>query len=89
MEKEIDQLGKWEDAIDSWYEAWKQKSFTMSTYAGLHQDEWNSAPHLTPKKKSVQDASGNSVISRESISRIRSIIGKSKSKEGGEKKEQE
>ncbi len=46
FEKELDQLQEEYDTLDSWYEAWRQKSHTLREYAAIQVEEYNSSPHV-------------------------------------------
>jgi len=49
-EKQLEKLQDDCDTLDSWYEGWRQKSFTIREWAGITEDErYNSESSMTPK----------------------------------------
>lgn len=52
-EKGLDKLQRECDTLEIWFEAWKQKSFSISQYAGITEDErWNSSSSIKGSQKS-------------------------------------
>jgi hypothetical protein len=66
-EKKIDKLQHDYDTMSVWFEAWRQKGFSIREYASITEDErWNNSSHLTNSE--------NNSKKREGIDRVRSII---------------
>jgi len=61
------------DLIDVWYEAWKQKSFSIKEYANLVEEELYQNPHLVLSGKKDGDDQ-KKVDKSGDLDRIRSII---------------
>jgi len=51
FEDEIDQLQENADTLDSWYQAWQQKSHTIREYANMASEELNTAPYVMQNHK--------------------------------------
>jgi len=70
-EKELQQL-QWEvDTLDSWYEAWKQKSFSIRENVSMTDDErWSSSSSASKPEETEEKVEKRQV----SIDRVRSII---------------
>jgi len=72
IEKWENQIAKLQfeyDTLNIWFEAWRQKGFTIRDYANITEDErWNYNPSLTTEQKSSDRESG--------IDRVRRIIKK-------------
>jgi hypothetical protein len=83
-----EEIEKWEsqigvmqanvDTLDVWYEAWRQKSFSITAHVSVTEDErWNSSPSMdgpvieeaVPVKKP-----GKKVLPEEKIDRVRRIM---------------
>lgn len=68
-EKQLDKLQFEYDTLNIWYEAWRQKSFSIGQHAGITEDErWNSSSSLTEKNDERRDG----------LSRVKRIITKNK-----------
>lgn len=71
-EKKIDKLQMQSDTLTSWFEAWRQKGFSIKEYAGITEDErYNNTTSLSSGEKSH-----NSSDRSEGISKVKSIIKK-------------
>lgn len=67
-EKQIDRLQFEFDTMTVWFEAWRQKSFSISQHAEITEDErWNTSPHIKEKENSTR---------RGGLDRVRGIIRK-------------
>jgi hypothetical protein len=73
-EGEIAEAQRVYDELDVWYEAWRQKSYSMTQHANLLSDEMNSA-------SSMGQRSDGSVETKETFqerkARVRALMGKS------------
>ncbi len=62
QEKQIDKAQEEADTLDSWYEAWRQKSFALQEHISITNDErWNSKTSITGEEgKDFGRGSGDS-----------------------------
>jgi len=71
------------DTLDVWFEAWRQKGFSIREYAGIEEAErFNSNPSISGKKSQEQKSSPQPEVG---IQRIRRIIHERKLAEGERK----
>jgi len=55
-EKQLDKLQYEYDTLNVWFEAWRQKSFSITQHAGITEDErWNTRSSLTEKNNDKAD----------------------------------
>jgi len=81
-EDQIDKLQLEFDTLDVWFDAWRQKSFSIREYAGIEEAErFNTNPSISGKDFPEQKVSQSEV----GIQRIRRIIQERKLAEGGTK----
>jgi hypothetical protein len=73
----LDRLRFEEDTLESWYRAWREKSFSIHEHAGITEDErWNSSSSLTTGRPARGGCeSGNAPLSSRT-ERVRDIIRK-------------
>lgn len=71
------------DLIDVWYEAWKQKSFSIKEYANLVAEELYQNPHLVLSQKAGrgEEKELKSIGHSGNLDKIRSIIRQNQEKE--------
>jgi len=67
-ESEIEKAQKAYDTIDVWYEAWKQKSFSMRELVGIEEDERHSSPSI------MQTSGGEKSPTELKVDKMREII---------------
>jgi hypothetical protein len=66
-EKQLERLQYEYDTMNVWFEAWRQKSFSISQHAGITEDErWNERASLRGDEKNSER--------RDGLSRVKSII---------------
>ena len=70
-EKKIEILQEQYDTFDVWYEAWKQKSYSLKEHGQTMSDERKTMPYLQMEDNKIENKSLNNSSSR--IERIRQI----------------
>ena len=72
FEKQLDKLTRDHDTLSVWFEAWRQKSFSIREHANITEDErWNSSSSIRDKGDSENNGGR-----RVGLDRVRSIIRK-------------
>lgn len=80
-EGQLDKLQREHDTLSVWFEAWKQKSFSMNLHATLTEDErWNASGSLKNTGKSP--ISKKSSDTDRGLARVRRIIKDRQEREG-------
>lgn len=78
-EKNIDKAQEELDTLDSWYEAWRQKSFALQQHVAIDSDErWNSNSTVTDRGES----NGGKLLNSEKLREVRSIMSKRRGWQG-------
>ena len=68
------------DSLNIWYEAWRQKSFSIREYVGITDDErWNSSSSTTSGERLTEPSSGEpSLPSSDRVRKVREAMRKNR-----------
>ena len=86
-EQDIDKLQDQSDTLDAWYEAWRQKSYSLREHGELLSDERHTMPYIggSPTESRAARAEDREREKEESISNVKDIIRRSReAKKGGQ-----
>ena len=68
-EKRLDELRAQNDALSVWFDAWKQKGFSMKDYAGIESEEkWGNKFRIDEERQSAHSGK------HDSVAKVRGII---------------
>jgi len=82
-DNKIDEAQKYLDTLESWFEAWRQKSFALRDHVSIDEEERFSS-NSSMGRTDVQDAAlSREEVNSEKIRRVRNMIRKRRETQGG------